>query len=101
MISRFLSAVIRITIRFYQRILNPMLKVVAGPAMGCRYSPSCSNYFLQLVEVHGPFLGSWYGICRILRCQPWGGSGYDPVPSPGDTKTVKNSCSCHHDTHHH
>jgi putative membrane protein insertion efficiency factor len=99
-IPRFLSAVIRLLIRFYQRVLNPMLKVAAGPAMGCRYTPSCSNYFLQAVEAHGPFLGSWYGICRIFRCHPWGGCGYDPVPSPRSAETEIKSCSCHHETHH-
>ncbi len=79
--SAALTAVIRCLIRFYQRILNPMLKFGAGPAAGCRYSPSCSNYFLEAVEVHGPWRGSWHGICRIFRCHPWGGCGYDPVPS--------------------
>jgi putative membrane protein insertion efficiency factor len=79
-ISRILSAAIRLLIRFYQRILNPMIKFTAGPGAGCRFSPTCSNYFLQAVEAHGPFRGSWIGICRIFRCHPWGGSGYDPVP---------------------
>jgi uncharacterized protein len=93
-ISRFLSFVIRLVIRFYQRILNPMLKAVSGPATGCRFQPSCSNYFLQAVEAHGPFRGSWHGVCRIFRCHPWGGCGYDPVPpgkSPGSAKDP-----CHH-----
>ncbi|RPJ35297.1 MAG: membrane protein insertion efficiency factor YidD [Verrucomicrobiaceae bacterium] len=80
MISRLLSAVIRVVIRFYQRILNPMLKFAAGPAAGCRFSPTCSHYFLEAVETHGPWRGSWLGICRIFRCHPWGGCGYDPVP---------------------
>jgi len=79
-ISRLLSAVIRVVIRFYQRILNPMLKFAAGPAAGCRFSPTCSHYFLEAVETHGPWRGSWLGICRIFRCHPWGGCGYDPVP---------------------
>lgn len=100
MISRFLSAVIRLLIRFYQRVLNPMLKVAAGPAMGCRYTPSCSNYYLQAVELHGPFRGSWYGICRIFRCHPWGGCGYDPVPSPGNAES-ESPCSCQHEASHH
>ena len=100
MISRFLSAVIRVLIHFYQRILGPMMKFTAGPSAGCRYTPSCSNYFLQAVEVHGPFFGSWYGICRIFRCHPWGGCGYDPVPSPGTPESAKNSCACHRETPH-
>jgi len=100
-ISRFLSTVIRLLIRFYQRVLNPMLKAAAGPAMGCRYTPSCSNYYLQAVELHGPFRGSWYGICRIFRCHPWGGCGYDPVPSPATAETEKTSCSCQGEASHH
>ncbi|MDP3849729.1 MAG: membrane protein insertion efficiency factor YidD [Luteolibacter sp.] len=85
------------TIRFYQRILNPMLKFTAGPAAGCRFSPSCSNYFLQAVEIHGPFRGSCLGICRIFRCHPWGGSGYDPVPPGGHADSPKHSCRHHPD----
>ena len=100
MIPRILSFLIRVLIRFYQRILNPMLKVISGPAMGCRYEPSCSNFFLRAVEVHGPFLGSRHGICRIFRCHPWGGCGYDPVPSPGAAETANHSCSRHRDTPH-
>lgn len=80
MIARAVTAVIRLLIRIYQRILRPMLRFSAGPGAGCRFSPSCSNYFLQAVEAHGPLRGSWLGICRIFRCHPWGGSGYDPVP---------------------
>jgi uncharacterized protein len=92
--SRILTAIIRVMIRFYQRILNPMLKFTAGPAAGCRFSPSCSNYFLQAVETHGPLRGSWLGICRIFRCHPWGGSGYDPVP-PG-TDACKDAAGHRH-----
>jgi putative membrane protein insertion efficiency factor len=99
-IPRFLTAVIRMLILFYQRILNPMLKVISGPGMGCRYEPTCSNYFLQAVEIHGPFRGSWYGICRIFRCHPWGGCGYDPVPSPRGAETIPHCCSGHRDNRH-
>lgn len=101
MIPRFLSFLIRLLIRFYQRILNPMLKVVSGPALGCRYEPTCSNYFLQAVDLHGPFRGSWYGICRIFRCHPWGGCGYDPVPTARGAHSIAKSCSGHPDTPHH
>ncbi|MBJ7257355.1 MAG: membrane protein insertion efficiency factor YidD [Akkermansiaceae bacterium] len=101
LISRLLTSVIRLLIRFYQRIISPMLKIAAGPAAGCRYTPSCSHYFLQAVEAHGPFLGSWYGICRIFRCHPWGGCGYDPVPSSRISETPAKTCSCHHETLHH
>lgn len=100
-ISRSLSFLIRILIRFYQRILSPMLKFASGPTGGCRYTPSCSHYYLQAVELHGPFRGSWYGICRIFRCHPWGGSGYDPVPSPTSATAEKHSCACHRDSPHH
>jgi len=61
-------------IRFYQKILSPLLPNV------CRYTPSCSEYFIQALQIHGVMKGSWLGIRRILRCHPWGGKGYDPVP---------------------
>ncbi len=82
MIDRLLRRSIRIVIRFYQRFLNPMLKFAAGPGAGCRFDPTCSHYFLQAVESHGPWRGSWLGVRRIFRCHPWGRCGYDPVPPP-------------------
>jgi uncharacterized protein len=97
MIRRALTAGIRLLIRFYQRILNPMLKFTAGPAFGCRFTPTCSNYFLEAVEGHGPFRGSWLGICRIFRCHPWGRYGYDPVPPP--RSGPGKPCSCEHPQH--
>ncbi len=79
-VSKTLSLLIHGLIRFYQKFLNPVLKAFAGPHSGCRFHPTCSNYFLQAVKIHGPYRGSWLGICRIFRCHPWGGSGDDPVP---------------------
>jgi putative membrane protein insertion efficiency factor len=46
----------------------------------CRYMPSCSAYAIEALERHGAFRGGWLTLKRLLRCQPWGGSGYDPVP---------------------
>ncbi len=101
MISRAATSFIRIGIRFYQRFLNPMLKAAAGPAAGCRYTPTCSHYFLGAVETHGPLKGSWLGICRIFRCHPWGGSGYDPVPPTRTSGENRPDCSCGGGHHHH
>lgn len=61
-------------IRFYQRCISPL----TPPA--CRYTPTCSQYMLEAIEKHGALAGLYLGTRRILRCHPWGGSGYDPVP---------------------
>lgn len=68
------------TIRFYRKGISPF----TPPA--CRFTPTCSAYALEAVERHGAVRGSWLALRRILRCHPWGGWGYDPVPpwpSPG------------------
>ena len=49
----------------------------------CRFSPTCSEYALAALDVHGPLRGVWLAVRRIGRCHPWGGSGYDPVPPAG------------------
>ncbi|WP_397598480.1 membrane protein insertion efficiency factor YidD [Sphingorhabdus sp.] len=46
----------------------------------CRYSPSCSAYAITALQKHGAIKGGWLALKRLLRCQPWGGHGYDPVP---------------------
>lgn len=61
-------------IHFYRACISPL----TPPS--CRYVPSCSAYALEALRVHGPLRGSWLALRRILRCHPWGGSGYDPVP---------------------
>ncbi|MES2130780.1 MAG: membrane protein insertion efficiency factor YidD [Bacteroidota bacterium] len=60
-------------IRFYQYSISPLLKP------SCRYTPSCSQYGIDAINKYGAFKGSWMALKRILRCHPWGGSGYDPV----------------------
>ncbi len=63
-----------VLIRFYQIVISPLT-----PA-SCRYSPTCSHYSLEALKKHGFFKGGWLAIKRIVSCNPWGGSGYDPVP---------------------
>jgi putative membrane protein insertion efficiency factor len=46
----------------------------------CRYAPSCSQYAIEAWQKHGAIKGSWLAALRLLRCHPWGGCGYDPVP---------------------
>ena len=70
----------RIFIRGYKIVLSPVLHFLAGPGGGCRFEPTCSVYFLQALETHGIIRGTWLGLCRIGRCNPWGGRGPDPVP---------------------
>ncbi|MEI8342654.1 MAG: membrane protein insertion efficiency factor YidD [Verrucomicrobiota bacterium] len=81
---------IRCFIRGYQVVLSPVISFLAGPGAGCRFEPTCSHYFLQACETHGAVRGSWFGIKRLARCHPWGGSGFDPVPLKTDSK----KCSC-------
>ncbi len=63
-----------ILIRCYQKCISPLLPNV------CRYKPSCSEYFIEALMIHGVIKGTFLGIKRLMRCHPWGGSGYDPVP---------------------
>ena len=72
MVGRMLIAVIR----FYQTAVSPLT------LPSCRYTPSCSAYAREAIEVHGAGAGVWLALRRILRCHPWGGFGYDPVPRP-------------------
>lgn len=60
-------------IQFYQSAISPIL-----PA-SCRYTPTCSQYAIEAIKKYGPFVGGFLAIKRILRCNPFGGSGYDPV----------------------
>jgi len=61
-------------IKFYQVCISPLKPHC------CRFTPTCSQYGLEAFRKYGPFKGFWLTFKRILRCNPWGGSGYDPVP---------------------
>jgi len=52
----------------------------AGRPTGCRYIPSCSEYAVEAIDVHGAARGTALAARRIARCTPWGGHGVDPVP---------------------
>ncbi len=58
--------------RFYQVCIRPVLPAV------CRFYPSCSEYFILSVRKYGPINGTWRGVYRICRCNPWHPGGYDP-----------------------
>lgn len=74
MIDRALAGLCILCIRIYQWTVAPLLP------RSCRFAPSCSEYAAEALARHGILGGSWLALRRILRCHPWGGSGYDPVP---------------------
>ena len=63
-----------ILIRIYQSLISPLLPST------CRFSPTCSEYSKQSLIKYGLIKGSILSVKRILKCNPWGGNGYDPVP---------------------
>ncbi|HEX9447020.1 MAG TPA: membrane protein insertion efficiency factor YidD [Dongiaceae bacterium] len=88
----FLRHLLVMPIRLYQIFISPLLPP------SCRYHPSCSAYAIEAVERHGILNGSWLILRRLLRCHPWGGSGYDPVPDIG---TNRHQSIPGHDSHRH
>jgi putative membrane protein insertion efficiency factor len=79
-IGRFLAdlptGTLRGAVRAYQMFLAPVLPRT------CRFHPSCSAYALEALSTHGTIGGLWLAARRLLRCHPWGGGGFDPVPAP-------------------
>ena len=69
-IHKFLISIIK----FYQITISPLL------GANCRYTPTCSNYFIKCFEKYNIPYAIYLGIKRICRCHPFSGSGYDPVP---------------------
>jgi len=74
-------------VKFYQLSISPLLP------NSCRYSPTCSQYTIQALREHGVIKGLALGIYRIVRCNPWGGHGFDPVPEKGHLHISKKKKS--------
>ena len=72
-------------IRTYQMTLSPIVSHGS-----CRYVPTCSQYAIEAIEVHGIIKGSLLAVRRILRCNPFFKGGYDPVPLKNNNKKEKN-----------
>jgi putative membrane protein insertion efficiency factor len=89
---RPIGATLAMLVRAYQLLVRPILP----PA--CRFEPSCSAYAIEALQRHGAFRGTLLAAWRILRCNPWGASGHDPVPpcargtaSPCGHKSLKDA----------
>lgn len=86
------------SIRFYQRflsldtgLLSSFFHRLVGTSAGtvCRFTPRCSEYTYEAVVSYGILRGLYLGVIRMMRCHPFGGSGYDPVPKHPDHKRKK------------
>jgi putative membrane protein insertion efficiency factor len=73
-VSRAVGGVLILFVRAYQMVLSPHI------GKCCRFEPSCSAYCIEALRVHGVFTGCWLAFRRVMRCRPFGPSGYDPVP---------------------
>ena len=82
MIMKASVLLLTLLIRLYQLSISPWLPP------SCRFHPSCSQYSIDALKQHGFFVGIIYTFYRIIRCQPWGGSGFDPVPEKPFTKII-------------
>ena len=75
--SDLLVALLVAPIRFYRAFISPL----TPPS--CRFTPTCSQYAIEAILMHGVLKGGLLAMWRILRCNPWGGHGFDPVPPKG------------------
>lgn len=73
-IYEYLLKLVILPIKIYQFLISPIL------GNNCRYTPTCSSYMVEALKEWGIFKGLYLGTKRIIRCNPWGGMGDDPVP---------------------
>lgn len=69
-----LAYLFSLPVRFYRLVISPLI------GSNCRFQPTCSAYALEALSRHGGLRGGWLTLRRLVRCHPWGKSGYDPVP---------------------
>ena len=69
-------------IKIYQFIVSPLI------GQNCRYLPTCSEYAIESLKLHGLLRGSFFAIRRILKCHPFGGHGFDPIPKRKKNKVL-------------
>lgn len=75
-----LNVLLKALIYFYRYAISPWLRP------RCRYLPTCSEYALDALKIHGPYKGSLLALKRLSRCHPWGGDGFDPVTGETDKR---------------
>ncbi len=81
-VSKALKLLVLVPIYFYRYFISPFTP------SSCRHVPSCSEYAIRAVQIHGIFIGVYLATKRLSRCHPWGTTGYDPVP-PRKIKTQR------------
>lgn len=81
--GKIVTALMLLLIHLYRWLISPLL------GAKCRFQPSCSNYAIEAIQLHGPLKGGYLTASRLLRCHPWGGFGYDPVPDKVDVHAHK------------
>ncbi|HLF58381.1 MAG TPA: membrane protein insertion efficiency factor YidD [Alphaproteobacteria bacterium] len=81
---------LRALVRFYQLAISPLL------TPSCRFEPSCSEYARQALTRFGAIEGARLTVLRLLRCHPWGGAGFDPVPASPAAHHHDHAPGCRH-----
>lgn len=71
----------RIVFKVYRYLISGFIHLLSGPGFGCRFFPTCSEYAVEALEVHGWLRGTALVVRRVFACHPWGRHGFDPVPS--------------------
>jgi uncharacterized protein len=79
--GRWLQHTLLLALRLYRLAISPVLTAALGPmGLGCRFTPTCSQYAMEAIREHGAVSGTRLAARRLCRCHPWGGWGHDPVP---------------------